>query len=157
MSLCVCVCVKVAQSCLILCSPMDYTVHWILQSRILAWVAVPFSRGLPNPGHEPRCPTLQADSLPAELPGKPMEYYSASERSEIGWFVDTWMNLESVTQSEIRKRKTNIAYYCFYVGSKKWYRLTYFQGRNRDADIENRHLDMGRGWWGAGDWEELRD
>ena len=81
---CVCVCVKVAQSCLILRSPMDYTVHRILQARILAWVAVPFFRGLPNPGLEPRCPTLQADSLPAELPGKPMEYYSASERSEIG-------------------------------------------------------------------------
>ena len=26
---------------------------------------------LPNPGIEPRSPTLQADSLPAELPGKP--------------------------------------------------------------------------------------
>ena len=36
--------VKVAQSCLILCHPMDYTVHGILQARILEWVAVPFSR-----------------------------------------------------------------------------------------------------------------
>ena len=26
---------------------------------------------LPNPGIEPRSPTLQADSLPTELPGKP--------------------------------------------------------------------------------------
>ena len=26
---------------------------------------------LPNPGIEPRCPTLQVDSLPTELPGKP--------------------------------------------------------------------------------------
>ena len=24
-----------------------------------------------NPGTEPRCPALQVDSLPAELPGKP--------------------------------------------------------------------------------------
>ena len=29
--------VKVAQSCLTLCNPMDYTVHGILQARILAW------------------------------------------------------------------------------------------------------------------------
>ena len=29
-----------------------------------------FPRDLPNPGIEPRSPTLQADSLPAELPGK---------------------------------------------------------------------------------------
>ena len=37
--------VKVAQSCLTLCNPVDYTVHGILQARILEWVAVPFSRG----------------------------------------------------------------------------------------------------------------
>ena len=41
--------VKVAQSCLILCDPMDYTVHGILQARILGWVAVPFSRGSSQP------------------------------------------------------------------------------------------------------------
>ena len=37
--------VKVAQSCLTLCNPMDYTAHGILQARILEWVAVPSSRG----------------------------------------------------------------------------------------------------------------
>ena len=37
--------VKVAQSCLILCDPTGYTVHGILQARILEWVAFPFSRG----------------------------------------------------------------------------------------------------------------
>ena len=37
--------VKVIQSCLTLCNPMDYTVHGILQPRILEWVAFPFSRG----------------------------------------------------------------------------------------------------------------
>ena len=40
-----------AQLCLTLCHPMDYTVHAILQARILECVAFPFSRGdLPNPG-----------------------------------------------------------------------------------------------------------
>ena len=63
--------VKVAQSCPTLCDPMDYTAHGILQARILEWVAVPFSRDLPNPGIKPRSPTLQVDSLPAEPPGKP--------------------------------------------------------------------------------------
>ena len=56
----------VAQSCLTLCNAMDYKVHGILQARILEWVAFSF-----NPGIEPRCPTLQADSLPAESQGKP--------------------------------------------------------------------------------------
>ena len=37
-----------------------------------------------------------------------MEYYSAVKRNEIGSFVDTWMDLETVIQSEVRKRKTNI-------------------------------------------------
>ena len=41
--------VKVAQSCLILCDPMDYTAHGILQARILEWVAFPFSRGSSQP------------------------------------------------------------------------------------------------------------
>ena len=42
--------VKVAQLCLTLCNPMDYTppgssVHGILQARILEWVATSFCRG----------------------------------------------------------------------------------------------------------------
>ena len=41
--------VKVAQSCPTLCTPMDYIVHGILQSRILEWVAFSFSRGSSQP------------------------------------------------------------------------------------------------------------
>ena len=37
--------VKVTQLCLTLCDPMEYTVHGILQARILEWVAYPFSKG----------------------------------------------------------------------------------------------------------------
>ena len=53
--LCVCVCVcvyvklKVAQSCLALCDPMDYTVHGILWDRILEWIDFPFSRTSSQP------------------------------------------------------------------------------------------------------------
>ena len=50
--ICVCESVKVlfAQSCLTLCSPIEYSllgsyVHGILQTRILDWVAIPCSRG----------------------------------------------------------------------------------------------------------------
>ena len=35
--------VQVTQLCLTPCDPMDYTVHGILQARILGWVAFPFS------------------------------------------------------------------------------------------------------------------
>ena len=41
--------VKVSQSCLTLCDPMDYTVNGILQARILEWVAIPFFRGSSQP------------------------------------------------------------------------------------------------------------
>ena len=41
--------VKVAQLCLTLCNPMDYTEHGILQARILAWVVFPFFRGSSQP------------------------------------------------------------------------------------------------------------
>ena len=45
---------------------MDYTIHGILQARIPEWVTFHFSGDLPNPGIEPRSPTLQTDSLSAE-------------------------------------------------------------------------------------------
>ena len=72
---CVCVCVytkwsevKVTQLCPTLCDPMGYTVLGILQARVLEWVAFSFPREF----SQPRFPTLQADSLPAEPPGKPI-------------------------------------------------------------------------------------
>ena len=64
--------VKVTQSCLTLCDPMDYTVQGVIQVRILEWVAFsPSPVDLPNPGTELGSPALQVDSLPAELPAKP--------------------------------------------------------------------------------------
>ena len=46
----VCVCLLAAQLCPTPCNPMDYSLlgsslHGILQTRILEWVAIPFSRG----------------------------------------------------------------------------------------------------------------
>ena len=58
---------KVSQSRPTLCDPMAYTVHGILQARILEWIAFPFSRG----SFQPRSPALLADSLPVEPQGKP--------------------------------------------------------------------------------------
>ena len=70
--------VKVTQSCPFLCDLIDYTVHGILQGRILEWEPFPSPGDLPNQGIEPRSPALQVDSLPAEPQGKPMvhmKYY----------------------------------------------------------------------------------
>ena len=59
--------VKVTQLCPTLCDPIDYTVHGILQAKILEWVVIPFSRGL----SQPRDWTQNLHSLPTEPPGNP--------------------------------------------------------------------------------------
>ena len=67
------------QSCLTVCDPVDCnptgsSVHGILQARILERVAVLSCRGSSQPRDLIRflmSPALQADSLPAKLPGKP--------------------------------------------------------------------------------------
>ena len=69
--------VKVAQSCLTLCDPMDYTVCGILQNTGVGSLSLLQGMDLPNPGIKPRSPTLQADSLPAEPQGKPFAPYSS--------------------------------------------------------------------------------
>ena len=69
------------------CSPPGFSVHAILQARILEWIAIllsmkfsmqeywcgysfPSPGDLLNSGLEPGSPALQADSLPSKLPGK---------------------------------------------------------------------------------------
>ena len=36
-----------------------------------------------------------------------MEYYSAIKRNEIASFAETWMDLETVIQSEVNQKKKN--------------------------------------------------
>ena len=48
-----------------------------------------------------------------------MEYYSATKRNKIVPFAETWMDLETVIKSEVRKRKTNILWYHLYVEFRK--------------------------------------
>ena len=36
-----------------------------------------------------------------------MEYYSAIKRNEIGSFVETWMDVETVIQSEVSQKEKN--------------------------------------------------
>ena len=57
---------------------VQFMCHGILQARILAWVAIPISGNLPNLGIGPMSPSLQADALLSEPPGKPLFIYSLS-------------------------------------------------------------------------------
>ena len=51
-----------------------YTVHGVLQARILERISIPFSRGSSQTRDWTWSPMLQVDSLPAEPPGKPNKY-----------------------------------------------------------------------------------
>ena len=79
---------------------MHYTIHGIHQARILKWVAFPFSRGFSNPGIEPRSPTLQVDSLPAELQGSRLlerVAYPFSNRLSTYSVMANWQTLKKIT------------------------------------------------------------
>ena len=75
----------------------DSATPWTIQSMEFSrpeyWSGQPFpSPGdLPNPGIEPRSPTLQADSLPVEPQGKPLDSLSVRKilhqkgEESVGW------------------------------------------------------------------------
>ena len=78
-----CMHAKSLQSCPALCdtmyhSPPGYSVHRILQARILEWVAMPFSRGSPWPRDQirvsmsPMSTAFAGGSSPLEPPGEPL-------------------------------------------------------------------------------------
>ena len=69
-------CVLVVQSCPTLrdpvdCSPLGSPIHGILQASLLECQFLLLG-DLPDPGIEPWPPTLQADPLLSEPPGKPL-------------------------------------------------------------------------------------
>ena len=68
--------VLVTESSLILfnpvdCSPPGSSVHGILQARIVEWVAIPFSRDLPDPGIEPGVSNIAGELFTTSVTRKP--------------------------------------------------------------------------------------
>ena len=54
-----------------------------------------------------------------------MEYYSAIKRNKIGSFVEMWMDLEFVIQSEVSQKEKQISNINAYMWDlEKWYRWT---------------------------------
>ena len=90
-----------------------------------------------------------------------MEYYSAIKRNEIGSFVEIWMDLETVIQSEVSQKEKN-----------KYHILTHICGIQKNGadelvcktEIETQMQRTnvwtpsgesgGEGWWNdLGDWD----
>ena len=61
------------------CSPPGSSVHGNFQARILEWVAISYSRDLPDPGIEAMSPPLAGRFFTTELPGKPPETFGDSK------------------------------------------------------------------------------
>ena len=69
------------------CREILYHLSYQGSPRILEWVAYPFSRG-PDLGIKPGSPSLQVDSLPAELPGKPQSSHCTSLSMQLFFIVE---------------------------------------------------------------------
>ena len=52
-------------------SPPASSVHGLSQTTVMEWVAISFSRDLPNLGIEPASPALAGGFFTTELPGNP--------------------------------------------------------------------------------------
>ena len=98
--------VLVAQQCLTLCNPTDYRPSFQAPlsmgfSRHEYWSGLPFpSPGdLPDPGIKPRSPTLQADALPSEPPGKKQPRYPSADK----WIRKLWYIYTMEYYSAIKK------------------------------------------------------
>ena len=68
---------------------------------------------------QPRCP-LTDEWIKKMCCIHTMEYYSATKRNEIGSSVVMRMHPESLIQSEVRKRKTNIVYNASIWNPERW-------------------------------------
>ena len=82
-----------------------------------------------------------------------MEYYSAIKRNKTGSFVEMWMDLETVIQSEVSQKEKN-----------KYHILMDICGIQKNgiddlickAEIENKYMDTkeeGVGWDKLGYWD----
>ena len=127
---------------------MDYIVHRILQARIIEyWRGLPFpSLGdLPNPGFKSRSPAFQADSLPAEPPGKP-------PKSHVKIFIILqcagldWRFWNQVTENEILCIILETSEKLFKTLSLKFFIC------KADLYTSVSSAGRGRGWGDLGEW-----
>ena len=75
------------------CTPMFIPVLFTFVNSHLQW-------------KQPKCP-LTDEQIKKMWYTYTMEYYSAIKRNEIGSFVETWMDLETVIQSEVSQKEKN--------------------------------------------------
>ena len=116
------------------CSPPGFSVHGILQARILEWVVMFSSRGgLPSPGFEPTSPALASRFLYHELPGKSWIAHHQHEFSvSLGLTLQTWFSL---TDS------------FFLLTFSQIYKLDLEERKQKNTDIREKVEHIGAPFW----------
>ena len=122
---------SVTRSCLSACHAMDCSppgssIRGIFQARVLEWVAISFSRDLPNPGIKPWSPALQAESLPLSHQWSPSTAYSWSNKRP-------WSRCLDISQGVVGRGTCHPAY-TKWVGDHSGpptFNLTHIWGRYR--------------------------
>ena len=76
---------KVSQLCPTLWGPTDYTVHGILQARILEWVAVPFSRGSSQPKDRTQVSHIVSRSFTSWATREALEFLKEETKQKSHW------------------------------------------------------------------------
>ena len=100
---------------------------------------MPSSMGdLPNPGIEPRSPTLQADSLPSELPGKSKNTGVGSLSLLQGNFLTQELNLGFLHCRQILYQLSYLGSLGLKAGDEKDLGVTTYQLDNSD---ETTHIE----------------
>ena len=61
---------------------------------------------IPRSCKQPKCPSTD-EWIKKMWYIYTMEYYSTIKRKEVGSFVETWMDLETVIQSEVSQKEKN--------------------------------------------------
>ena len=113
----------VTQPCPTLCDPMDHSppgssVHRDPAEReYRRGLPSPPPEDLPDPGIEPGSPALQADSLPAELPGKPL--ISVCQIKKKGCLSQVFTDEVGVSSRQIQGRPSSRSITCVNHGSLK--------------------------------------
>ena len=86
-----------------LCNPMDYPVHGILQARILAWVAVPFSRWSSQPWYQSQVSHNASRFFNSWATGKPYMQSSVQlSLSCVRFSVTPWTAIHQASLSIIK-------------------------------------------------------
>ena len=123
-------CVKVTQSCLTLCYPIDCIVHGILQARILEWIAFPFSRGSSQPRDRTKVSGIEGRFLTSQPTWKPKNG-GVGSLFLLQWIFST------------QKSNWQICYQVSYQGSLKVLPFMYLSLRSIKRDYN--FLSRGRG------------